>query len=431
MASLSSIRRRTSSQDALAALANSDLNKRCVNCHARSPQFVVLSGFGVFACTRCSGVHTSFGHRVKGVSMSTFTEAETSEIGGNAAFERVWLAGLPKGYTRPHEMGLDDVRRWIEDVYVKKKYYRKEPKVACAGGAGRPAYLDISEEEIAVVPLSDILGASTPILRVESKGAEEARRLAEEEEARKQREDKAASDVDLLGGWDPFGMHDVGDAEVGKEEGQEGDIDDASGAVGGDNAVREAVGESKALSFQDEWATFVEDVKVEEPNDEKLASLANEPGNTAAGTSVEKNATTLEAFCSGVDERKKLQTAASSAARSAPAPRAAVPLDAFFPEFEQIRRTGVLPTGVPDPTRSRRADPGPAQAPTVAANAAPAPAALAAVPTVRPQQQPSRSAPSAAERAGKTLGFGNPFDGGYDLGAAHAPKASSTGNPFG
>ena len=86
-------------------------------------------------------------------------------------------------------MGLEEVRRWIEDAYVKKVYY-KEPAVDQGRGAvdagpshrtgARPAYLDISEEEIAVVPLSDILGANTPILRVESNGAAEAGQVAEE-----------------------------------------------------------------------------------------------------------------------------------------------------------------------------------------------------------------------------------------------------------
>ncbi len=375
-------------------------------------------------CTRCSGVHRSFGHRVKGVSMSTFTEAELSEIVGNAAFSAVFLAGLPRGYVKPNAMGLDEVRRWIDDVYVKKKYYKEGSGGVGGEGAGRPRHLDISEEEIAVVPLSAILGASTPILRVESKGAEEARRVAAElaeaaQAAEAAEAAKAKAEVDLLGGWDPFG-------------GGGGDADDA----------REAAVEVEGAdvpSFEDEWATFVGDVKQDEPAPEQAASVADATAATTAVAAETTRETPLAAFYPEVEQMKKLQRAvappggASSGASSGapPQPRAAVPLEAFFPEFEEIRRSGVLPTGLPDPTRPRSAGPAAAvaRAPDVAVAPA-APVALAAAVAIPPAPATQRSRSSAVERAGKTLGFGNPFDGGYDLTAEYCPQASHGGNPF-
>lgn len=124
---------------------------------------------------------------------------------------------------------------------------------------------------------------------------------------------------------------------------------------------------------------------------------------------------------------------ASVPSRTVPPP---VPLETFFPEFEEIRRTGVLPTGVPDPTRLA-----PRLAPVLPVSAAPARASPARVeepPAAAPYSLATSAVPSAvpsaadaADRASHTLGYGNPFEGGYDLRAAYAPKASeSGGNPF-
>jgi len=384
----------------------------------------VVSGFGAFVCTRCSGVHRSFGHRVKGVSMSTFTEAELSEIVGNAAFSAVFLAGLPRGYVKPNAMGLDEVRRWIDDVYVKKKYYKEGSGVVGGEGegAGRPRHLDISEEEIAVVPLSAILGASTPILRVESKGAEEARRVAAEL-AEAAAAAKAKAEVDLLGGWDPFG-------------GGGGDVDDVDDVDDAREADVEVAG-ADLPSFEDEWGTFVGDVKQEEPAPEQAASVADADATATAVAAETTRETPLAAFYPEFEQMKKLQRAVAppppggASSGAPPQPRAAVPLEAFFPEFEEIRRSGVLPTGLPDPTRPRSAVPAAAvaRAPDVAVAPA-APVALAPAVAIPPAPATQRSRSSAVERAGKTLGFGNPFDGGYDLNAEYCPRASTNGNPF-
>jgi hypothetical protein len=50
----------------------------------QGPQYVVPA-FSVFVCSSCSGVHRQFGHRVKGISLCTFTseEIESLKSGGN------------------------------------------------------------------------------------------------------------------------------------------------------------------------------------------------------------------------------------------------------------------------------------------------------------------------------------------------------------
>lgn len=461
----SSSRQKRRIEERLRVLNADPQNRRCVDCHALSPHFVVC-GFGVLVCTRCSGVHTSFGHRIKGITVAEFSEAEVDSLGGNAAFLRLYLGKLPKDYVKPYEMGQEEVRRWIDDVYVKKMYYN-EPTVdrareavgvvgtvvtvdaVDAGPADkpavRPAFLDISEKEIAVVPLSDILGANTPILRVESKGAAEARQVAEEL-ARKQEQEagkaaEAAVSVDLLDEWDPFGAEEnITVAENSMTE------------EGVGPAQERSAPELSGPSFQDEWATFVEDVKVEKQNDQGLPSVNDRDDQFQAQEARGRRAVPLEAFLDPAEaQMKQLQSAAGSSqrstidfsvpARTIPPP---VPLEAFFPEFEEIRRTGVLPTGAPDPIRPR-------MAPQTAALATHAPSPSPAASLYQPRGSPPRvestpaagvtsssfatsaprlAMPSAVDRASRTVGYGNTFDGGYDLRAAHAPKASESGNPF-
>jgi hypothetical protein len=352
----------------------------------------------------------------------------------------LYLGGLPKGYMKPHEMGLDEVRQWIEDVYVTKLYYKKpvDQAQAAVGAvaagpadrpAARPAYLDIPEEEIALVPLADILGANTPILRVESKGAAEAGQVAGEI-VRKQEEEAARAgkpsvSIDILDGWDPFGDEERTTAGEGQE---------------GGSPVREdgrSPPELPGPSFQDEWATFVDDVKEENHGEQEVPFV---PDSESLFLEQEvkdvKGPLPLEAFLDPAEaQMKQLQRRskgpkvdASVPSRTVPPP---VPLETFFPEFEEIRRTGVLPTGVPDPTRLA-----PRLAPVSAAPARASPARVEEPPAAAPYSLATSAVPSAvpsaadaADRASHTLGYGNPFEGGYDLRAAYAPKASG-GNPF-
>ena len=46
----------------------------------------VVMQFGIFVCSACSGIHREMNHKVKGISMSTFTDEELKELaaGGNA-----------------------------------------------------------------------------------------------------------------------------------------------------------------------------------------------------------------------------------------------------------------------------------------------------------------------------------------------------------
>jgi hypothetical protein len=47
--------------------------------------YCVMQPFGVFVCSACAGVHRDFSHKVKGISMSTFTDEDIKflTINGN------------------------------------------------------------------------------------------------------------------------------------------------------------------------------------------------------------------------------------------------------------------------------------------------------------------------------------------------------------
>ncbi|TYJ18000.1 hypothetical protein E1A91_A09G092200v1 [Gossypium mustelinum] len=59
-------------------------NRRCINCNSQGPQYV-CTNFSTFVCATCSGIHREFSHRVKSVSMATFTAEDVAGLreGGN------------------------------------------------------------------------------------------------------------------------------------------------------------------------------------------------------------------------------------------------------------------------------------------------------------------------------------------------------------
>ncbi|EFN54525.1 hypothetical protein CHLNCDRAFT_135266 [Chlorella variabilis] len=155
----------------LKALLKDTQNRRCVNCDSLGPQYVVCN-FNVFVCTVCSGVHRQFGHRVKGVSMSTFKPEEVAELeaSGNEKFAAYFLskwttAALPK----PVDRDVHRIHTWISAIYQDRRFYA-EPTGGWAPGTGAmsAAGSSISEgREPAVRPMSDVLGSETPKLKVQ------------------------------------------------------------------------------------------------------------------------------------------------------------------------------------------------------------------------------------------------------------------------
>ncbi|OQR95087.1 hypothetical protein ACHHYP_00451 [Achlya hypogyna] len=110
---------------------SSQSNRRCFDCNEMGPQYVCLD-FNTFICTTCSGIHREFSHRIKSISMSSFTDAEVSTIvqkGGNDAARKFWLADFDIN-TQPSSNlnARDRIRNFIRDAYIDRRWVHTEPK---------------------------------------------------------------------------------------------------------------------------------------------------------------------------------------------------------------------------------------------------------------------------------------------------------------
>ncbi|CAN6442162.1 unnamed protein product [Victoria cruziana] len=99
-------------------------NRKCVNCGGLGPQYVCTT-FWTFICTTCSGVHREFTHRVKSVSMATFSsqEVEALQNGGNERAKEIFFKEWdPQRHFAPDGSNVDAVRTFIKSAYVDRKY---------------------------------------------------------------------------------------------------------------------------------------------------------------------------------------------------------------------------------------------------------------------------------------------------------------------
>ncbi|RCV45028.1 hypothetical protein SETIT_9G420400v2 [Setaria italica] len=99
-------------------------NRKCVNCNGLGPQYVCTS-FWTFVCVSCSGIHREFTHRVKSVSMSTFStqEVEALQKGGNQRARESFLKDFDTQKMRlPDSSNIGNLREFIKAVYVERRY---------------------------------------------------------------------------------------------------------------------------------------------------------------------------------------------------------------------------------------------------------------------------------------------------------------------
>eukprot|EP01083_Nonionella_stella_P186233 681291_1 len=100
-------------------------NKHCADCGEPGPQYLNIT-FSTFVCTGCSGIHREFNHRVKSISMSSFSELEVKNLasGGNDIDKKVYLAkhNLTRHPT-PRSGDTAAVREWIRSKYIDKRWF--------------------------------------------------------------------------------------------------------------------------------------------------------------------------------------------------------------------------------------------------------------------------------------------------------------------
>uniref|UniRef100_A0A8C5NMP7 Arf-GAP domain-containing protein n=1 Tax=Junco hyemalis TaxID=40217 RepID=A0A8C5NMP7_JUNHY len=109
-------------------------NRLCFECGQRGVTYVDIS-VGSFVCTGCSGALRGLNppHRVKSISMTTFSEAEVLflQAHGNEACRRVWLGTFDPRTSLLHDShDPQKVKEFLQEKYEKKRWD------AATGGTG-------------------------------------------------------------------------------------------------------------------------------------------------------------------------------------------------------------------------------------------------------------------------------------------------------
>lgn len=105
-------------------------NKRCADCGEMGPGYVNLT-VGTFVCTKCAGHLRSLNHKIKGISMSTFTPEEVKilEKGGNERAAAMYMAKydsekmkkiLPSETQKFKDFMKKKVRSFVLKLFVTK-----------------------------------------------------------------------------------------------------------------------------------------------------------------------------------------------------------------------------------------------------------------------------------------------------------------------
>ncbi|XP_035239686.1 arf-GAP domain and FG repeat-containing protein 1a isoform X11 [Anguilla anguilla] len=148
-------------------------NRKCFDCDQRGPTYANMT-VGSFVCTTCSGILRGLNppHRVKSISMTTFTQQEIEFLQkhGNEVCKRIWL-GLYDDRTSaiPDFREPQKVKEFLQEKYEKKRWYvpPEQAKVVAsvhASISGSSASSTSSTPEVR--PLKTLLGESAPALHL-------------------------------------------------------------------------------------------------------------------------------------------------------------------------------------------------------------------------------------------------------------------------
>ncbi|KAM8778005.1 arf-GAP domain and FG repeat-containing protein 2 isoform 1-T1 [Rhynchonycteris naso] len=143
-------------------------NRHCFECAQRGVTYVDIT-VGSFVCTTCSGLLRGLNppHRVKSISMTTFTEPEVVflQSRGNEVCRKIWL-GLFDSRTAliPDSRDPQKVKEFLQEKYEKKRWYVPPDQIKgttyTKGSASTPIQGSIPEGK----PLRTLLGDSMPSL---------------------------------------------------------------------------------------------------------------------------------------------------------------------------------------------------------------------------------------------------------------------------
>ncbi|XP_034403769.1 arf-GAP domain and FG repeat-containing protein 1a isoform X4 [Cyclopterus lumpus] len=148
-------------------------NRKCFDCDQRGPTYANMT-VGSFVCTSCSGILRGLNppHRVKSISMTTFTQQEIDFLQkhGNEVCKRMWL-GLYDDRTTsiPDFREPQKVKEFLQEKYEKKRWY--VPPEQAKGVATVHVSISGSSNSSTsstpeVRPLKSLLGESAPSLHL-------------------------------------------------------------------------------------------------------------------------------------------------------------------------------------------------------------------------------------------------------------------------
>nr|XP_024655271.1 arf-GAP domain and FG repeat-containing protein 1 isoform X8 [Maylandia zebra] len=148
-------------------------NRKCFDCDQRGPTYANMT-VGSFVCTSCSGILRGLNppHRVKSISMTTFTQQEIEFLQkhGNEVCKQIWL-GLYDDRTSsvPDFREPQKVKEFLQDKYEKKRWYvpPEQAKVVASVHASISGSSNSSTSSTPEVrPLKSLLGESAPSLHL-------------------------------------------------------------------------------------------------------------------------------------------------------------------------------------------------------------------------------------------------------------------------
>ncbi|KAG7226074.1 hypothetical protein INR49_018684 [Caranx melampygus] len=148
-------------------------NRKCFDCDQRGPTYANMT-VGSFVCTSCSGILRGLNppHRVKSISMTTFTQQEIEFLQkhGNEVCKQIWL-GLYDDRTSsvPDFREPQKVKEFLQDKYEKKRWYvpPEQAKVVASVHASISGSSNSSTSSTPEVrPLKSLLGESAPALHL-------------------------------------------------------------------------------------------------------------------------------------------------------------------------------------------------------------------------------------------------------------------------
>ncbi|CAG0890188.1 unnamed protein product [Darwinula stevensoni] len=188
----------------LRELAHLPKNKECFDCGQKGPTYVNMT-IGSFVCTHCSGLLRGLTppHRVKSISMATFTpeEIEFVKARGNEYCTRVWLGAYNSSKNAVDFRDQDKLKDFMVAKYEKKRYYMDPGSIQSFKPPSTDPPPKATTPTSEVKPLSSLVGSQVKPLAVLST-SQAARVHSLPEISKKPLEFVPSKPVDS---FDPFG----------------------------------------------------------------------------------------------------------------------------------------------------------------------------------------------------------------------------------